>query len=157
MATAPQFTSQPTVDFGVVPAGQATTTTIASNMRNGSAGDSNYTLVAAGPSGSPAAGVGKRIARVKAFRNFNGTNTFSAGVLAFYYKANTATTGQNDYRLISEVFINTLSFSGTTAQDIVEVYDLVGLVLPAGSGIYCNFLSSNTSANLTVCVEGGLL
>lgn len=157
MASAPQFTTEPTVDIGVVPAGQATSSTVSSDMRNGTAGDSLYTLVAAGPAGIPGAGTGKRISRVKVYRNFNGTNYFQGGVLAFYYKANTSTTGQNDYRLISEVLISALNYSQSSAQDVVEVYDLVGLTLPAGSGIYCNYLASVANANLVVCVEGGLL
>lgn len=156
MASAPQFTSEPTVDYGSVPTNQATSSTVASNMRAGTAGDSNYTLVCPGPSGSPSAGVGKRLGRVRLYRAFSGTTTMSQGVVCFYYKANTALTGQNDYVLMSEVMLAGVSPSQTNANDYVEVYDLNGFVLPAGSGIYANYLTS-TSGTIKVLCEGGLL
>lgn len=156
MASAPQFTSEPTVDYGTVPTNLATSSTVASNMRAGTAGDSNYTLVCPGPSGSPSAGVGKRLGRVRVYRTFSGTSAMSAGVLCLYYKANTSLTGQNDYVLISEVFMTGVSPSQTTAVDYIEVYELNGFVLPAGSGIYANYLT-NTYGSIKVTSEGGLL
>jgi hypothetical protein len=156
MATSPSFTQTPTVDVGVIPLNQATSTTIASNMRAGTAGDSLYTLVCGYAGETPGPGVGKRISRARVCRSNNATNSISSGVVCFYYKANTATTGANDYRLLTEVFIPSSNFSQSTSYEVIEVFDLVGFVLPGGSGIYANYLT-NTFGSLIVTVEGGLL
>lgn len=156
MAGAPSFTQEPTVDVGVVPLNQGTSSTVASSMRAGTAGDSLYTLVCGYEGVAPGGGVGKRINRVRVCRSNSGTAQISAGVLCFYYKANTSTTGANDYRIITEVYVPSSYFSQTSAYEIIEVHDLVGLVLPGGSGIYANY-SSNTTGSLIVMTEGGLL
>jgi hypothetical protein len=156
MATAPSFTQEPTVDVGTVPTNQATTSTTASNMRLGTAGDSNYTLVCGYPGVAAGSGVGKRINRVRVSRATSGTTAMNQGVLCFYYKANMATTGGNDYKLISEVYVPSAFFSQTTSFETFEISDLVGFVLPGGSGIYANYLV-NTVGSLIVTTEGGLL
>lgn len=156
MASSPQFTSEPTIDYASIPVNQGTSSTVQSNMRNGTAGDSLYTLVASGPSGSAGAGVGKRITRVKATPACSGTSALSNSVLCFYYKRNTALTNNNDYVLLAEVFVPYTSFNTGVATESLEVYELAGLVLPGGSGIYANYLG-NTSGSVKVVVEGGLL
>ena len=139
MASLAQFAVAPTLDAVAVSA--------ANTNRDGTG---TLATVASGPVTLAAAGVGKRISRVRV----KAVSTTTAGMLRFFISANN---GANIF-LIHEEPVRAIIPSATVASFSVEIEELAGLVLPGGNGsnvqaiLYC---STHNAEVFHVTAEGG--
>jgi hypothetical protein len=141
MATAAQFTSQPSLEYaqGLTADSSLTAPT-------------NSVTVCSGPAVTAGSGVGKRINRVSIVP----TATTSATTIRFFITNDNGTTK----RLLIEKIIPAVTVTaGSTAVPRQEVPELVGLILPGGTGSStCSLIASTSvSAVTNIIVESGLL
>ena len=142
MATTAQYTAQPIIEgFSV-----ASTDTSRS-------APSTTTTLAAGPATAPAAGVGKRILRVRV-NEVNAIGAGTANVVRFWIAA----TSNGTKYLLAEKVVTAVTSSATAAGFSFEVPELVGLVLPGHATTPATiFASSHSAATYHVVIESGLL
>lgn len=141
MATSAQFTSQPILEYaqGVTADSSLTSPT-------------SFVTVCSGPAVAAGTGVGKRINRVSIVP----TATTSATTIRFFVSTDNGT----NKRLIVEKIIPAVTVTaGSTAVPRQEVPELIGLILPGGTGAStCSlFASTSVSATTNIIVESGLL
>lgn len=115
MATQPQYTAQPILEYVQI------NTANANRDGTGTLG-----TLTTGPNVSAGSGVGKRIIRVTVCS----TGTTAAGVIRFFLSNDNGTTK----RLLCEKIVPAVTPSTTLAAWRTEVAELVGLILPGGTG-----------------------
>lgn len=137
MATTAQYVAQPLLEVSQV--------TTADTSRTA---PTNSTEITAGPNTAAGNGVGKRILRV----TICATGTTTAGVIRFFFSADSGTTK----RLICERIVPAITPSTSVAVFRTEVAELVGMVLPGGTTnkIYA---STNNTETFNILVESGSL
>ena len=141
MATSAQFTSQPILEYAQGLTADSSTTA-----------PTNFVTVCSGPAVAAGSGVGKRINRVAIVA----TATTTATTIRFFVSTDNGT----NKRLIVEKIIPAVTVTaGTTACPRQEVPELIGLILPGGTGAStCSlFASTSVSATTNFIVESGLL
>lgn len=141
MATTAQFTAQPILEH-------AQGVTADSSLTN----PTNFVTVCSGPAVAAGSGVGKRINRVVICP----TATTTATTIRFFISTDNGTTK----RLLVEKIIPAVTVTaGSTAVPRQEVPELIGLILPGGTGgTTCSlFASTSVSAATNIIVESGLL
>jgi hypothetical protein len=141
MATTAQYTSQPIIDIGQV-------TTADSSLT----GPTASAVIASGPAVAAGAGVGKRIFRV----TMCPTATTTATTIRFFLSLDN---GTNKRLLVEKIIPAVTVTAGSTAVPRQEVPELVGLILPGGTGASTCQLIASTSVNATtnIIVESGQL
>lgn len=141
MATQPQYTAQPIIDIGQVTTADSSLTA-----------PTNSTVIASGPAVVAATGVGKRILRV----TICPTATTSATTIRFFITTNN---GTNKYLLVEKIIPAVTISAGATAVPRQEVPELVGLILPGGTGSStCSIIASTSvTATTNIIIESGLL
>ena len=143
MATTAQYTAQPIIEGF---ASAATADTSRSNP-------TSSTALCAGPTVAAAAGVGKRILRVRV-NEVNAIGAGTANVLRFWV----ASTSSGTKYLLTEKVVTAVTSSSTAAGFSFEVPELVGLVLPGHATTPATiFASSHLAATYHVVIESGLL
>jgi len=137
MATQPQYTTQPILEYVQI-----------STINTNRDGTGTLGTVCTGPNTSAANGVGKRIIRLAV----QATVTTTAGVIRFFISNDNGTTK----RLVCEKIVPAVTPSTTVAAWRVEVPELVGLILPGGTG---NILYAGTEKGeaFNIICESGLL
>ena len=142
MATTAQYTAQPIIEgFSV---------TGADTSRSA---PSTTTTLSAGPATAPAAGVGKRILRVRV-NEVNAIGAGTANVVRFWIAA----TSNGTKYLLAEKVVTAVTSSATAAGFSFEVPELVGLVLSGHATTPATiFASSHSAATYHVVIESGLL
>ena len=141
MATSAQFTAQPILEYGQVTTADSSLTA-----------PTNSTTICSGPATAAGSGVGKRINRVSIVP----TATTTATTIRFFVTTDNGTTK----RLLVEKIIPAVTVTaGSTAVPRQEVPELVGLILPGGTGASTCSLIASTSVTATtnIIVESGLL
>lgn len=141
MASTAQYTAQPILEYAQV-------TTADSSLTS----PTTSTTVCSGPAVTAASGVGKRINRVCIVP----TATTSATTIRFFITLDNGTTK----RLLVEKIIPAVTVTaGSTAVPRQEVPELVGLILPGGTGgSTCSLIASTSvTATTNIIVESGLL
>lgn len=149
MATQPQYTAQPILEYATL------SSTHVNTARDGSGTSSTFSLIASGPAVAQASGVGKRILRVSLVEVQAAVGAGTANVVRFFISTDNGTTK----RLICEKAVPAVTSSTTAIGYRTEVPELVGLVLPGGTGASTISLYANlhTSANYHITVESGQL
>lgn len=137
MATTPQYTTQPLIEYAQV--------TTAGTSRTS---PTNSVEITAGPNVAAANGVGKRINRIIIHATGNTTN----GMIRFWLSLDGGTTR----RLILEKGVAAVTASATLSAFRVEVPELVGMILPGGTAnkIYA---TTNNTETFNIIVESALL
>jgi hypothetical protein len=141
MATSAQFTTQPILEY-------AQGMTADSSLTS----PTNSVTVCSGPAVAAGSGVGKRINRV----TITPTATTTATTIRFFISLDNGTTK----RLLVEKIIPAVTVTaGSTAVPRQEVPELVGLILPGGTGAStCSLIvSTSVTATTNIIVESGLL
>ena len=141
MATTAQFAAQPIIDIGQGLTADSSLTA-----------PTNFTTIASGPAVAAANGVGKRITRV----TICPTATTSATTIRFFL---TLDNGTNKRLLVEKIIPAVTVTAGSTAVPRQEVPELVGLILPGGTGAStCSLIvSTSVTATTNIIVESGLL
>lgn len=137
MATSAQFTAQPILEYVQV--------STANTNRDGSG---TLATVCTGPNTAAANGVGKRIFRV----TIASTATTTAGVIRFFLSNDNGSTK----RMICEKIVPVVTPSTTVAAWRTEVAELVGLILPGGTGNIL-YASTNNAETFNIFCESGTL
>ena len=137
MATQPQYTTQPILEYVQV--------TTANTNRDGSG---TLATVCTGPNTSAGNGVGKRIFRV----TIQSTATTTAGVIRFFLSTDNGTSK----RMICEKIVPAVTPGTTIAAWRTEVAELVGLILPGGTGNIL-YATTNNTETFNIFVESGTL
>lgn len=141
MASTAQYTAQPILEYAQVTTADTSLTS-----------PTTSTTVCSGPAVAAASGVGKRINRVTIVP----TATTSATTIRFFITLDNGTTK----RLLVEKIIPAVTVTaGSTAVPRQEVPELVGLILPGGTGgSTCSLIASTSvTATTNIIVESGLL
>lgn len=137
MATTAQYTAQPILEYVQV--------STANINRDGSG---TLATVCTGPNTAAANGVGKRIFRV----TIASTATTAAGVIRFFLSNDNGSTK----RMICEKIVPAVTPSTTVAAWRTEVAELVGLILPGGTGNIL-YASTNNAETFNIFCESGTL
>lgn len=133
--------------FAVAPVLDEVLVSSANTARDGTG---TLATLAAGPVTLAAAGVGKRINRVRA----KAIGTTTAGMLRFFVSADGGTTKF----LIHEVVVKAIVPSAFVATWAAEIEELAGLVLPGGNGSAAQsllYVSTHNAESFHVTCEGG--
>jgi len=140
MATTAQYTAQPILEYTQI-----------STANTGRDGSGTLGTVASGPAVSAANGVGKRILRV----TVASTATTTAGVIRFFISNDNGTTK----RLIVEKIVPAVTPSTSVAAWRTEVPELVGMILPGGTGgnTVILYAGTNNAETFNVICESGTL
>lgn len=137
MATQSQFVSTPVIDF----ASLGTANTDATST-------SGMVTIAGGPTTAAGAGVGKRIARVTVAI----PGSASVGTIRFYVSSDSGSTQS----IIGELFVPATTGTSTSSMFMATVPQLIGLMLPGGSGPACLLRAKSTiNTGVQVTVESG--
>jgi len=141
MATTAQYTAQPIIEYAQVATADSSLTA-----------PTTSSLVCSGPAVSAANGVGKRIIRVSIVP----TATTSATTIRFFISLDNGTTKR---LLVEKIVPAVTATAGTTPVPRQEVPELVGLVLPGGTGssTVSIYASTSVSATTNIIVESGTL
>jgi hypothetical protein len=142
MATTAQYTAQPIIEY-------AQLTTLDTALNNPTTAP---VLICSGPAVSAANGVGKRILRV----SIVATATTTATTIRFFISTDN---GTNKRLLVEKIVPAVTVTAGTTPVPRQEVPELVGLVLPGGTGAStCSiYATTSVTANTNIIVESGTL
>ena len=137
MATTAQFTAQPILEYVQI---------VTSNTNRDGTGTMG--TVSTGPATTAGNGVGKRIFRV----TVQSVQTTTAGVIRFFL----TTDGGTTRRMVCEKIVPAVTPSTSVAAWRTEVAELVGLILPGGTGNIL-YASTNGGETFNVFCESGTL
>jgi hypothetical protein len=137
MATNAQYTAQPILEYVQI-----------SNANTNRDGSGTLGTVCTGPNVSAGNGVGKRIFRV----TVQTTGTTTAGVIRFFISNDSGSTKH----LICEKIVPAITPSTSVAAWRTEVAELVGLILPGGTGNVL-YAGTNNAETFNVICESGTL
>jgi|688.fasta_scaffold137063_2 hypothetical protein len=137
MATSAQFTAQPILEYVQI--------STANTNRDGTG---TLGTVCTGPNTSAGNGVGKRIFRVVV----QSTGTTTAGVVRFFISNDNG----SSIRMVCEKIVPAVTPSTTVAAWRTEVAELVGMILPGGTGNIL-YASTNNAETFNVICESGTL
>lgn len=137
MATTAQYTAQPILEHVQI--------STANTNRDGTG---TMGTICTGPNTTAGVGVGKRIFRI----TVQATVTTTAGVVRFFISTDNGTTK----RMICEKIVPAITPSTTIPAWRVEVPELVGLIIPGGTGNIL-YASTNNAETFNIICESGTL
>jgi len=140
MATTAQYTAQPILEYTQI-----------STANTGRDGSGTLGTVASGPAVTAANGVGKRLLRVSVCA----AGTTTAGVIRFFISNDNGSTK----RMVCEKLVPAVTPSTTVSAFRTEVPELVGMILPGGTGgnTVILYAGTNNAETFNVICESGTL